>query len=173
MSKLYIMMGAPGSGKSTFIENHLNYDIHKWISRDMIRFSIVSENEEYFSKEKEVFKEYIRRINECLNRGWDVFADATHLNKASRNKLIRSLNLQSVSSIEVIWIKTPLEECLKRNKKREGTRAYVPETAIRNMHASIEAPEFEEGIDVIYIVEDGKPIKTIRRMEELKNDVSN
>ena len=87
MNKLYIVMGTPGSGKSTWIQNHL--DEHSvWVSRDDVRFSMVAEDEEYFSKEKQVFKEYTRRINNALENGYDVFADATHLNKASRNKLL-------------------------------------------------------------------------------------
>lgn len=67
MNKLHIVMGIPGSGKSTWIENHL-YESSVRISRDEVRFSMVSEEEEYFSKEKAVFKEFIYRINECLAR---------------------------------------------------------------------------------------------------------
>ena len=37
---------------------------------------MVAEDEEYFSKEKQVFKEYTRRINNALENGYDVFADA-------------------------------------------------------------------------------------------------
>jgi predicted kinase len=161
MSKLYILCGAPGSGKSTFIQNH-----HKEgdviVSRDAVRFSMVKEDEEYFSKEKAVFKEFIRQIDVAIDAGYDVFADATHLNPASRNKLLRSISAKP-DSIEVVWIKTPLQECLERNERRAGTRSYVPQTVIRNMFNSIEAPSFEEGIDVIYIVEDNKPIRVIEK----------
>lgn len=59
MKKIYLLCGIPGSGKSTWAKNHLD-DNSIWISRDLIRFSMVSEEEEYFSKEKEVFKEFIK-----------------------------------------------------------------------------------------------------------------
>lgn len=156
--KLYLLMGAPGSGKSTWIKNHLSLT-DKYVSRDEIRFSMVSETEDYFSKEKEVFKEYVKRINEGL-QNYDVFADATHLNAASRNKLLRAITTK-VDTIEIIWIKTPLDMAIERNERRKGTRAYVPVEVIRRMYNQIEKPEFEEGFDKIYIVEPNKAIQII------------
>lgn len=158
--KLRLLMGAPGSGKSTFIKNHLALT-DKYVSRDEIRFSMVSETEEYFSKEKEVFKEYVKRINEGL-QNYDVFADATHITVASRNKLLRAITTKP-TSIEVIWIKTPLDMALERNEMRKGTRAYVPVSAIRRMYHQTEKPEFEEGFSKIYIVEPNQKIKVLER----------
>ena len=60
MNKLYLMVGIPGSGKSTFIAN--TKEVRTLIvSRDAIRFSMVSEGESYFKKEKEVFNTFINR----------------------------------------------------------------------------------------------------------------
>lgn len=158
--KLRLLMGAPGSGKSTWIKNHLCLT-DKYVSRDDIRFSMVSETEEYFSKEKEVFKEYVKRINEGL-QNYDVFADATHLNAASRNKLLRAITTK-VDAIEIIWIKTPLDMAIERNERRKGTRAYVPVEVIRRMYNQIEKPDFEEGFSKIYIVEPNQKIKVVER----------
>lgn len=161
-NKLYLLMGAPGSGKSSWIDNHCNLFEAKHISRDKIRFSMVSEDEEYFSKERDVYDEFIREIDEALDNGFDVYADATHLNKASRYKTLKSINPKTIPEINVIWIKTPLEECIKRNKNRIDTRSFVPKSVIRRMHHQIEKPEFEEGFNTIYIVEDNKPIQIIK-----------
>ena len=171
MNKLYIVMGTPGSGKSTWIQNHLDEHI-VWVSRDDVRFSMVAEDEEYFSKEKEVFKEFVKRINENLNNGLDVFADATHLNKASRNKILRAINTKVKPEIDVIWIKTSLDNCFSRNDNRLGTRSYVPKDVIRRMFYQIEKPEFEEGFETIYVVEDGQPIQIFKNMEVLENVMS-
>ena len=47
MANLFIIMGAPGAGKSTFIKNSMTECIV--VSRDKIRFSMVKEDESYFS----------------------------------------------------------------------------------------------------------------------------
>lgn len=158
MSKLYVMCGAPGSGKSTWIQTHMNSDKEVWVSRDTIRFAMVSDEEEYFSKEPAVFKEFINQINHALRLGYDVYADATHLNRASRGKLLRAVNSQNYDTAEAIWIKTPVETAIAQNDNRQNTRSFVPRSVIRRMHAQMDAPEFDEGFSVIYIVEPNKPI---------------
>ena len=60
-------------------------------------------------------------------------------------------------SINVLYIKTPLELCIERNEKRDG-RARVPKEVIKNMYNSIQEPTKEEKIDYLYIIEDGKKI---------------
>lgn len=155
--KLFVIMGTPGSGKSTFIMSHLNKNTDTWISRDVIRFSLVGENEEYFSKEKAVFKEFTKQINTFLSQGVNVWADATHLSKASRNKLLRAITVKP-AEVDVIWIKTPLDKCIEQNNNRKDTRSFVPCSVIRRMDCQLEEPEFEEGFNKIFIIEPDKPI---------------
>lgn len=143
MSVLRIMMGCPGSGKSTFA-TAMKMESEVYISRDAIRFSIVAEDEEYFSKEDEVFNKFIETIDSNLAANQTVYADATHLNRKGRLKLLNSLTVKP-DFIEIIYMKTPLEVCLEHNDKRKGTRAFVPRSVIRRMYASIEEPEYEEG----------------------------
>ena len=143
MSVLRIMMGCPGSGKSTFA-TVMKMESEAYVSRDAIRFSLVAENEEYFSKEDEVFNKFIETIDNHLAADKTVYADATHLNRKARLKLLNSLSVKP-DFIEIIYMKTPLEVCLARNDKRKGTRAFVPRSVIRRMYASIEEPEYEEG----------------------------
>ena len=155
MPILYLMMGAPGAGKSTWLKGR---------EIDAVRFSLVAEDEEYFSKEKEVFSTYISTINNYLSQGFNVIADATHLNAASRNKTIRNIKVKD-ADIRVIWIKTPLNQCLAQNEFRIGTRGYVPQSAIINMYGSIQTPSFEEGINTIYISEPNKPLQILHKEE--------
>ena len=117
MSKLFLMMGAPGSGKSYWATHHINNIKDKYISRDEIRFAFLKDGDEYFAKETEVFNEFINQINHYLTIYDRVFADATHLNFSSRNKTISRINVP-VDEIIVIFLDTPLDICLQRNSKR-------------------------------------------------------
>lgn len=142
---LWLMCGVPGSGKSWFAKNKLMKD-YGWdyISRDEVRFSIIKDDEEYFSHETEVFNEFINKIAIALDWGHDnVIADATHLNWGSRRKLLQALEkncvMEDVDVIPVV-IEAKLEDILERNALRDG-RARVPEETIRRMRASMSDPE--------------------------------
>lgn len=148
MATLVLMCGAPGSGKTTIAKKILcNKDIY--ISRDEIRYSIITDQDEYFSKEKEVFNEYIRQIDEALTKDYHwVIADATQLNPASRNKVLNQLK-HKPDNINVICMKVSLEEVLRRNDLRTG-RAKVPKDIVQKMYDSMQEPIEEEGIDVVF-----------------------
>ena len=160
-SKLYLLMGAPGSGKSTYLKERFSQPPIV-VSRDAIRFSMVKENEEYFSKEKEVFKEYIEQIRTAIKFNAEVFADATHLNETSRAKVLRALgsDLKDVE-VNVIWVRVPVEVAIERNENRVGTRAYVPKSVIHRMYSQATMPIKEEGFEHIYIVDENGKEKEI------------
>ena len=140
---LYLLCGPAGVGKTTWVKDNIKddtKDIH--ISRDLIRFSMVSENEDYFSKENEVFNEFIRQIKEGIDSYENIFVDATHINQASRNKVLKNLPLDKINIIPINFI-IPLDVCLKRNAQRTG-RAKVPETAVKNMYKNFSPANHQE-----------------------------
>ena len=143
--KLYLMMGCPGSGKSTYLKTRFSQPPLAVISRDEIRFSMVKEDEEYFSHENEVYAEFIRQIKDALDFNAEVFADATHLNETSRAKTLRALG-ESIKDVEVnvIWVRVPVEVALRQNENRRGTRSYVPRSVIRRMATQLSFPGVDE-----------------------------
>lgn len=159
MSKLILMVGIPGSGKSTWVKNHLTEN-DVVVSRDEVRFSIIGENDEYFSKENQVFAEFCRQINENLKAGKNVFADATHLNELSRRKLLNGV--RGYKELEAVVLSTVCEEALKRNSNREGTRSFVPESVIKRMSSQFVFPDLSEGFSTIYSVTPDKPIVVVK-----------
>ena len=150
MSRLFIMMGAPGSGKTTWCKNNVPKNA-VYISRDEIRFSIIKDEDSYFSKEKIVYDIFINKINEALESGLDVYADQTSLNAGSRKKLINALN-KKPDEIIGIYFTTPLDIVLQRNAQRTG-RALVPEDVVVNMFNSLTRPTLDEGFTEILEVE--------------------
>ena len=139
---LYISCGVPGSGKSTFLKNHTKPN-EAIISRDEIRFNLLKDGEDYFSHENEVFDKFVDNIIYELKLGNNVYADATHLNRNSRNKLIWTINAREpglLFHIETIFFNVPINVCLERNEFRKDTRAYVPRGVIRRMYNQIEEP---------------------------------
>ena len=96
-NKLIVMCGCPGLGKTHWAQSHKDaIENCKIVSRDDIRFSIVKENEPYFSHEDEVWEKFITEIQEGLDNNENVIADATHLNERSRFKLFNALNLKDI-----------------------------------------------------------------------------
>ena len=163
-NKLIVMCGCPGLGKTHWAQSHKDaIENCKIVSRDDIRFSIVKENEPYFSHEDEVWEKFITEIQEGLDNNENVIADATHLNERSRFKLFNALNLKDIELIAVALTGT-LNQALEQNELRKGDKTYVPRSALRRMYYSFVMPDFDEGFDKIYkkIVGDNKIIEKVK-----------
>ena len=152
---LYIMTGIPGSGKSTcakaIAENCKEQgESVQIVSRDAIRFSMVREDEPYFSKENEVFAEFIRQINESLVNNSVTIVDATHLSKASRFKVLNKIVYDEAKAINVIFVKTNhnFSKAKTWNEQRTG-RERVPEDVLRSMWDNYESPGYSEQNTII------------------------
>lgn len=155
MKILIVMCGCPASGKSTWIKEqvtsaskYLNIQV---VSRDLIRFGLLCENGgDYFSQEKQVFRVYCKRISEFLADDTTdiVIADATHINKKSRAKLLNNIVISKDCRLEAVCLETPLQVCLERNAEREGL-ARVPDEAIYGLYSDYERPTGAEGFEII------------------------
>lgn len=158
--KVFLLSGPPASGKSTYVRSHL-LPGGEWISRDNVRFALVGENEEYFSREDEVFETFINYINQTLENPevHTIYIDATHLNLRSRQKTLRRINMKNIEELNCVCFTTPLKVCLERNSKREG-REKVPEDAIKRMYFSYLIPNqnLEPFDSVILVDEFGRTI---------------
>ena len=153
MATLYILCGPSGSGKTTWATNFIKDKRIAYISRDNIRLSIIKEEEDYFSHEKEVFKTFVKAIAHYITNGDDVIADATHLNMFSRCKLMQALDMYT-RDYEVVYVvfHTDADTCVERNKNRTG-RANVPENVIRKMCRDFRTPTMDEDDRIKEIIE--------------------
>ena len=139
-STVFVMVGIPGSGKSTYSKIH--YKNIKYVSRDEIRFSVLKLNEDYFSHEKQVYNIFIKEIVSAIENQQDVCVDATHTTIASRAKLMNAIERNTKNkdfNYVYVVMNIPIERVLSQNNKRSGI-AKVPEDAIWNMYNTMTVP---------------------------------
>ena len=147
---LYLMCGFPGSGKTTAAKKAAKSDPRiKYVSRDEIRYTMVSDQEHYFDRENEVYREFCNQISRWLQQGNYVIADATHLTKNSRKKLLN--NIIKPAQIRCIFVNTPFNICMERNSKRKGI-TRVPDKQMYRMKNTLQMPSATEGFDMIFTI---------------------
>ena len=134
---LTIMCGWPRSGKSTWIEKNKDFVNDIIVSPDEIRKVIFGhqfhQNAEPFIW---AFAEGMTRM--LLEQGKNVIVDATSLTYSGRVRWIIIARNYDVK-LRIIWIRTSLEECLKRNKKCSKDK-QVPEDVLKRMPLTFEEP---------------------------------
>jgi predicted kinase len=161
LKKVFILSGPPASGKSTWVRTNLTVG-SEWISRDNVRFAILTDEDDYFAHEDDVFDTFINYINQTLENPdiHTIYIDATHLNKRSRNKTLRRVNRKNIGELNCVCFTTPKAVCHARNNLRPG-RSKVPASAIDNMFNAYALPTKDEGFDHIYDVNENGIIKEV------------
>lgn len=161
MNYLIMFCGIPGSGKSTEARRMAGSLAARgitveYISRDELRFSMISNESEYFSKEKEVFSKFVEKMNNSLNKNDCTIIDATHISEVSRAKILRRVEDPANVRLLVLYLTTPIDVCKQQNDFRTG-RERVPHEAIERMTEQFEIPAEKEfvkfGFDGIEIWE--------------------
>ena len=150
---MLMTVGIPGCGKTTYCKKAQQTMGGVHISRDEIRFSLLKDGDNYFKKEKEVWAIFIQKIQAALDApGVEyIYVDATHLNSASRQKVLNALTLPKENfSIKYLTFPVELGTALARNELREG-RAHVPSDTIIEMYKTLTFPTN----DVIIIDKEG------------------
>lgn len=140
--KLYVLVGLPGSGKSTYAKKLESESVNrtKIVSTDAIR-------EELACSEQEMFRLFHERIRSYLELGYDVIADATNITIKSRAAVLASV--KEINCIKTALVfGTDFQVCLANNSKRDRK---VPEEAIYTMRSKFQIPFYEEGFDIIHI----------------------
>jgi predicted kinase len=152
--KVWILSGIPGSGKTTWAKEQIAKYGGIHCSRDEIRFSLLKDGEDYFAHEDEVIRLWKEKANQAiLSPDVDnVYIDATHLTEKTRAKVIDSLPTAEYEIITVFF-HVPLEVCLERNSQRDRK---VPYNVIERMYKNFDIPWYNEGWDIINVINCGK-----------------
>lgn len=144
MKTLVMMIGLPGSGKSTIANRNEGQSLV--LSTDEIHGELFGDENIQRSPDK-VFETVKRRIVGALNGDCDtVVMDATNLRKKNRIPFIAGIRARVKADIEVVahWVAVPYAECLKRDGAR---KRQVGADAIRKMYLNFAPPGYEEGFD--------------------------
>ena len=148
---LYITVGLPGSGKSTYAKNFIKDKEIEYLSSDSLR-AVYGKSEEDQSVTSFVFGHIKKKVDEFLKDDKNILVDATSVNRKERSDYINTAKKYG-AKIVVIVFKMDRQGLIERNKKRgeQGGRV-VPDWVIDKMLAKYEEPSYDEGIDVMIYV---------------------
>jgi len=152
MVNLYMMVGLPGSGKTTYAKKLCS----EWAKdgRNLTRVGTDDIREELFGDESiqtgsdKVFKTALERVVKCVNECNSVVFDATNLSSKHRMSFINNvkrLTKNNFRSVAIVMC-TDFDECCRRNKSR--TRK-VPQEVLDRMIKQFQCPYAAEGFDSI------------------------
>ncbi len=130
-NKLYVLIGIPCSGKTTYARKYFKELDVEIISTDEIRKNLTGTYRFSTETNNLVFSIAKDRIKEELSSGLNVVFDATNTNKKYRKDIIK-IGQKMNSDIIALVFNTPLNTCLARNSLR-GNERRVPEEIIIKM----------------------------------------
>lgn len=154
MNKLYMLIGVPGSGKSTWIK-----------SQDWAQEIPVVSSDAYIDQYaanvgktyNEVFNEYIKvatRLMEnqaliCQANHLDIIWDQTNVSSKSRKAKLAML--PDYYKIAVVFKTPEAEEHARRLANRPGKE--IPRAVMESMIANLQLPSEDEGFNEIWYAE--------------------
>ena len=132
-----ILIGLPGSGKSTFYRERLAAT-HELVSKDAMRHN------------RQPQRRQEQLIEAALAAGRSVVIDNTNPRLADRAPLIAAARRHG-AQVTGYFFATEAADALRRNRGREG-RERVPAVAIFATRKRLEMPTLDEGFDRLYVV---------------------
>jgi len=151
MDTLYITVGLPGSGKSTYAKEFIKGKDVEYLSSDELR-AVYGKDETDQTVTPIVFGHIKRKVDEFLKNGKNVLIDATNVNLRERSNYINTAKKYGVKVVALVF-NMDRQGLIDRNKKRgeQGGRV-VPDWVIDKMLNKYQNPDFNEGFDTIIYV---------------------
>jgi predicted kinase len=153
--KCWIMIGIPGSGKTTFVRQILrSQPLIQIVSPDLIRAKLYNSSTVQ-GDWLEIWLQIELGFRTAYNSQQSVIYDATNCQLSYRVEAIALARSCGFSPITAIWLRDPLWICLMRNQNRDR---QVPEEQIIAMHRSLQAesPSLLEGFDSLIYPKESK-----------------
>jgi predicted kinase len=131
MKKIILLIGIPGSGKTTLAKRLLEKGF-QIISADSIRLELYG-NEGEQGDPRQVFAIFFERLKDLFSKDLDVVVDNTNLKYQHRKEIIDVARQYSYEEPQLWLLDVPLQVCIDRNLLRE-----------RNVGADIVSNMFKE-----------------------------
>ena len=135
--RLHLLIGAAGSGKSTWARDHLAHTTI--VSSDRMREELTGDPADQ-SQNYLVFQRCMDRVREELRRGAEVTFDATNFTQGLRQMPVQAGRWSGAEIVSYLF-DCGLEEVLMRNQSRER---FVPEEVVARQHRLLEPPALYE-----------------------------
>lgn len=162
MSKLIVMVGLPGSGKSYIANNILNKENdYNIFSSDLYRKRLYGDENDQ-THNQEVFNTLYYEMRQCLMYGRDCIFDATNTTRKARARIFNQLKGIKELIVEAYVMRTPFEICVENDLNRERTVGYE---VIKKFLYSYEFPQKFEGFNKIII--DKFPIDDVQYITDV------
>jgi predicted kinase len=149
---IILVVGAPGSGKSTWAKNYesTHNDI-MYLSSDEMRAKFGTGEDDQTVSGK-VFAYLKEKTNTLLAAGVNLLIDATNMSRKARKDFINIANkYPQVEKIAVVF-EVSKQELLKRNKERgEKGGRNVPEWVIDKMLNNYQKPDNTEFDKILFL----------------------
>lgn len=145
MAKVYMLIGLPGCGKSTWTKDRSE----KVFSSDEYRDRMFGGRPQDKQSHQKVFDQLHKDLAATLSEGVDCIYDATNLNRKRRKHFISQV--ARGHEVEAVLFNIPLNIVHEQNEQRKGDRR-VPEEAIDRMLKGFHIPCKAEGFSKIFIV---------------------
>lgn len=155
MPNLYMLIGVPGSGKSTWIANQM-FDWNNTVVASTDNY-IDRKAKEQGSTYNDMFKGEIgnatdhmnNNIGDAIKNGYNIVWDQTNTSAKARKNKLRMIP-DDYKKIAVFFPVPEEQELSKRLSNRPGKN--IPGDVMKSMIANLQEPSKEEGFDDIIVV---------------------
>lgn len=160
---LVLLIGAAGSGKSTFARKH--FAATEIVSSDALR-AAVSDDEGDQSASADAFQLLRFIATKRLHRGKLTVIDATNVKRAARRSLLALARQKSAPAVAIV-LSLPLAVCLERNQARpdRSVSREVVEKQAADLVSSLPGLG-REGFREVYVMDNTEVIDTARVQRE-------
>ena len=140
---LIIMVGLPGSGKSTKAKELAKAYDCEILSSDNIRQELLGSESDQSQNDK-VFRLLYQRMNQLLSEGKSVIIDATNTTMKARKRILSECRVDCTK--EAYLMVPHIKDCIERDFLRDRS---VGEEVIYKFERSFQCPQYFEGFDII------------------------